>query len=1313
MTRGFFKSLYHFFVYATGILVLIAAVVITTIRILLPDIGMYRNEIEAWVSNYMDLPIIFHSIDANWQGWTPELTLKDIDLLNKAGTQTIIHFEKAIIRIAPVATLMERKFIPRSLVVSGIDLSIAYLSNGAIYIGDVRLEGMNSDATDTNELAEWFFKQDEIEISDARVEWIDIKNQQPSITLTNVSLDLRNDIDRLQVDGSATLPPEYGNDMNFAFDASGNLLSSDWSGELYLSGHNIAPENWYQNIRPPDFDISGGKADIKVWSKWENSGLYELEGELEYRDFRAHSKEDLLHINELSYDFRAQRDDEDIWRFHIKLKELLTENGPWPDSEIIVSSEPSDSGKGYRYITSVSYLRLNDLTPLIRNASFLPEKTKEFLADISIDGEMSNGKLVYDPDKAAADKFLYNASFDNLNTDFGDKWPSFSDLSGHIYGSLNKGILSLDDRSVMLDMPLVGKDSIQLTEVSGQINWVYSDIGWQLYTNRVQLESADLVVSMAGEISKDANHDSPFLDLIIDLDDTDLETITAYMPVTEKFRLKNWLQRSIPGGKLEYANSIFRGYLSDFPFDENDGKFKLIANISGATLDFSEHWPPIDQLDAEVIFEGNNMLAHINNGKIFNAEITTAKASISDVLKKEKTVMVKGHIRGITRDLSLFIEQSPLVNNPSIKETGNSINSGEFGLDLDLSIPVKRKSKIVDVAGEMNFSDVLVTSSTLKDLSLEELTGKLSFTNNHVSSETLKGLYFDESVDVTISGSTKDDSNPVTMTISGRDNESFITDRLMEFVPVAKPLKKDLLERISGDTSWQVKLSHIKDEQDSKLKRKIEIESELSGMVIDLPAPIGKSKYTSTPVKITTVISGNPNQTIDIYYGGILFCQLDFDKNASQPLQKAGLSFGNIRDPSDSSHAMAVQGSINILSLQDWIEILSLISSAYEGETSNTLVNDLEIDLQLSQLQLFNRLFSNVSVAAIKTKDMWQFLLDSKDIKGEIILPTNLDRNSHVTLDLERLYIDKDSEVPGDSRTDVLKMPALEISVKDLVYLDREMGEMSLVSTPVAEGISIDRFEFRKPSLNIQGNGKWIEENNEETSTFNIDLNALEMNAMLNTFGYDGSLIKDGETNIRIDANWSGSPMDFTLENLNGQMTMDIDRGQFLPANPSAGRLFGLLSIQALPRRLLLDFKDLFGKGLSFDSIEANFEIDKGNAYTNNLYMRGPAANVVVTGRAGLADEDLDQIATVTPQISETIPIAGAVFGPVGIGVGTLIYLVGEMFNSINSNIDKLLDVQYTITGSWNEPVIEKIKTGDTSRDSQAVPALAPATKPG
>ena len=157
--------------------------------------------------------------------------------------------------------------------------------------------------------------------------------------------------------------------------------------------------------------------------------------------------------------------------------------------------------------------------------------------------------------------------------------------------------------------------------------------------------------------------------------------------------------------------------------------------------------------------------------------------------------------------------------------------------------------------------------------------------------------------------------------------------------------------------------------------------------------------------------------------------------------------------------------------------------------------------------------------------------------------------------------------------------------------------------------------------------------------------------------------------------------MDFSLPVLNGSLKLKIDKGKFLNIEPKAGRLFGLLNLQTLIRLVSLDLSVLFSKGYTFDKIEGSFTLESGNAYTNNLAVKGRSADIDVTGRTGLVDKDYDQLATITPR---------TLFGPIGAGLGAVIFIAGEVFESLPEKIDELLRYQYTIRGSWEAPVIEK-----------------------
>jgi uncharacterized protein YhdP len=154
------------------------------------------------------------------------------------------------------------------------------------------------------------------------------------------------------------------------------------------------------------------------------------------------------------------------------------------------------------------------------------------------------------------------------------------------------------------------------------------------------------------------------------------------------------------------------------------------------------------------------------------------------------------------------------------------------------------------------------------------------------------------------------------------------------------------------------------------------------------------------------------------------------------------------------------------------------------------------------------------------------------------------------------------------------------------------------------------------------------------------------------------------------------------------------------------GRLLGLVSLIELPRRLSLDFGDVFGKGLAFDSITGDFHLADGNATTTNLFMKGPAANISITGRTGLRAKDFDQQVRVTPHVGNSLPLVGAVVaGPIGVAAGFAVQgLLGRGLN-------KAASARYQITGTWDKPVMTLVEKHDIGSPPAAPPLLNPAAR--
>jgi uncharacterized protein YhdP len=348
--------------------------------------------------------------------------------------------------------------------------------------------------------------------------------------------------------------------------------------------------------------------------------------------------------------------------------------------------------------------------------------------------------------------------------------------------------------------------------------------------------------------------------------------------------------------------------------------------------------------------------------------------------------------------------------------------------------------------------------------------------------------------------------------------------------------------------------------------------------------------------------------------------------------------------------------------------------------------------MHVKDLQVIGRKFEDVLLTGDRGNTEWTVDVSSEVAKGRISIPTD---TSHriIKLDLKHLKLGaKSAPRPEEFKeVDPTQIPSIEMKSKAFHFKGVDFGQTEIRTARLPKGLKLEHLTFSNPDFRVTANGDWITGGKGKTSQVDMKVESPALAPLLDRFGYKAANIKGGKAEIRIDASWPGTPADFSLERMAGTFELHVIDGRFLDIDPGGGRLFGLLSLQTLPRRLSLDFSDLFRKGFAFDRIDGIFQIELGNAYTNSLTMEGPAARINVSGRTGLVEKDYDQRAVVTPALSSSIPVAAALFGPIGAGAGAVYYLGGKVFKSIPKKIDKFLTREYSIKGSWEDPNVEKI----------------------
>jgi uncharacterized protein YhdP len=270
--------------------------------------------------------------------------------------------------------------------------------------------------------------------------------------------------------------------------------------------------------------------------------------------------------------------------------------------------------------------------------------------------------------------------------------------------------------------------------------------------------------------------------------------------------------------------------------------------------------------------------------------------------------------------------------------------------------------------------------------------------------------------------------------------------------------------------------------------------------------------------------------------------------------------------------------------------------------------------------------------------------------------------------------------------TDPADLPALHLYARSFQYSGVELGETRVEAYPTANGFHFEKVDAASPQLSVQASGDWSLSETGQRSDFEIRMAAESLGDFLNTMDISSSM-QGGQTLVNFSAWWPGSPGAFALSRLNGQIDFSVVDGNITDASAGTGRLLGLLSIQALPKRLALDFRDVFDTGFSFDEATGTFKMENGTATTDDMLLKSSAASISVLGSTNLVDRQYDQLLTIRPGLGNTLPIIGALAGgPIGAAAG--LALQGLLQNEIG----EATKVQYTITGDWDNPVFEAVE---------------------
>jgi uncharacterized protein (TIGR02099 family) len=583
--------------------------------------------------------------------------------------------------------------------------------------------------------------------------------------------------------------------------------------------------------------------------------------------------------------------------------------------------------------------------------------------------------------------------------------------------------------------------------------------------------------------------------------------------------------------------------------------------------------------------------------------------------------------------------------------------TGNLHLLMNIKVPL-RDSRGTTLAGRLSFSGNTVFPGP--DLPrLEDVGGKLEFTDENVVTPQITARVLGG--DATFSVTTE------------KANALVRGQGMLKASALDTWMGKEIADRLAGQTAWKGELRL------GRNQARVRLESNLSGLESSLPAPMNKAASTLIPLVFEREKLNQTEDWSSLQYGRIASVVWTSQQTAAgRKLDRGEVRFGDTaRLPAESG--LQVAGYVRTLDLGGWVDLLP-------SDRDGQWVPLSGINLTLSRLDFLGRPFHDITVNGKLKANLLRAGISGREMQGNMTYRLASETTARLSMQLHHFTLPEPTEARGGEavRLEPEDMPAMDIQVEEFKLGGQSMGRLEAFVHGIPKGLAIDQLNLIHKDSIVSMSGVWNDSGKGETR---MKMNADIRNAgqMLDRFGY-GNVLKRGAALIHGEVSWQGSPADFAFGTLAGTLNLTAKGGQFTKVEPGAGKLLGVLSLQSLPRRLTLDFRDVFSEGFAFDQISSTMQLAKGTVYTNDFLMKGPAATVKMSGLAKLQDESVKLRVKIIPKLSEGVAVAGALLGGPVAGLGALM-----MQKALKDPIEEAISYEYMVDGGWDDPNVTKL----------------------
>lgn len=1227
-----------FFALAAAVLVLRYAV--------LPHIERLRPRIVERVSAIVGQRVTIGGIEAQWFGFRPQVNLTDVRIYDAEGREALVL--PSVENILSWRSAAHGTLALHALRIDGPRLVMRRDAAGALYVAGIKLVPTPGEPG----LSDWLSEQLDIEVRNAEVEWHDEQRAAPPLVLSAISLRLNNRGEHHRLGVAARLPESLGS----KFELRAELTAGDidepgsWNGRAYAEVGYTDVAAWRPWIDYPA-EIERGQAALRLWLSVTAGVPSQATADLALADLRATLAAELPPLELASAVGRLQgsRDGE---RYQLGARHLALapqSAAPLPPLDFDVAWQPAGG------VLSANALELAPLAHL-GEALPLPAEIRLAAHELAPRGRLADLRYEWQGPLAAPTHYQARSRFVDLGLKARETLPGFAELDGTLEASEAGGHVQLDAHGAELELPRIFPDPrLSFDVLAGELAWQRDGARLTINVPSLTFTNADLSGNAFASYVYEGTGPGT-IDVSAVLSRADAKSLPHYLPLGALMgeKPREWLVKSIVAGEAVKAELRLRGDLRAFPFiDPAQGEFSVTAHVRKGVLEYSPGWPRIDDIDAELSFRRNRMDIAGKSGSILGTAVHDVTVSIPALGSRSPRVLVSGQAHGPTANFLQFLRASPLRTSAGrFTEAMSASGEGKLRLKLELPLADLRNTK---VAGEYQLAGNEVTLARNVP-PLTQAQGSVAFTESTLALREMRARAFGGPV--AISGGTRRAGGVIEFIARGEAQPAELGALLDE------PVRRYL----SGSAPYIASVT-LRD----GLQR-VSVESPLRGVTSALPPPFAKAAADALPLRVEYVSSdAGAHDRLALWLGRLAAAEVRRARDGdTMQAQRAALSLSPpahaVRLP---EHGVLVYGSTAALDLDRWRGIFA----ASGGAGGSTL--PVSVELKAARVDLLGKRIQNVAVRANGDAAGWSAVVDADELAGQLTYRAA----GAGQLAARLLHLSVPAATPASVAPPPVRasdLPALDIAVESFNLRGKGLGRLELLAVPEGADWRIDKLKLASADATLDAKGRWRAG---EATDLDFSLHASDAGKFLGRVGYPNTVL-GGKAELAGSLTWQAEPSKIDYQSLTGELKLSAEDGQFLEIDPGFGKLISLMNLQALPRRIALDFRDVFSKGFRFDRIDAASALDHGVMEIHQFRMRGPAAEVAMSGRVDLAHETQALKVRVVPSLGGSASTAVAIVNPVAGVVSALAQKV------LKDPLGRLFAHEFDVSGSWAEPKV-------------------------